>query len=275
MRWITLLLALMGTPALASPPGMPDTDAVATVALLPGWRAADGTHMAALKIDLAPGWKTYWRAPGETGLAPRFDWSGSSNITAVTALWPRPHLLEAAGLQTIGFKDRLVLPLELTPVDPSAPVVLQGSLSFGVCRDVCVPVDVDVAATLQAVSAPPDPAIVIARADRPLTAREAGVAQVVCRIAPGENERLQLEATIALPDTNPPRRVAVVETGSPGLWASDAHMTQSGDVAQITAVLGPTRKGGGTPWIDRDALRITLIGDHDAVDIRGCPPPQE
>ena len=35
--------------------------------ILPGWRHADGAHLAGLRLTLDPGWKTYWRAPGDAG----------------------------------------------------------------------------------------------------------------------------------------------------------------------------------------------------------------
>ncbi len=67
-------------------------DAVRSVDLLAGWREPDGSRIAAIAIDLAPGWYTYWRIPGEAGIAPRFDWSRSRNLASVAAEWPRPGL---------------------------------------------------------------------------------------------------------------------------------------------------------------------------------------
>ena len=63
-------------------------DEVVSASVLTGWRMENGHHMAALRITLAPGWKTYWRAPGEAGIPPRFDWTGSDNLSAVTVHWP-------------------------------------------------------------------------------------------------------------------------------------------------------------------------------------------
>ena len=56
---------------------------VVQLQLLKGWRAENGTHISGLKITLSPGWKTYWKQPGETGLVPHFDWTGSKNVSAV------------------------------------------------------------------------------------------------------------------------------------------------------------------------------------------------
>jgi hypothetical protein len=275
MRLIPVLAALAALvpgawSAAAAPPG----GEPATVSLLPGWRQDDGSHMAALRVDLAPGWKTYWRAPGESGLAPRFDWGGSVNAAAVTPLWPRPRLFESDGVRTIGFSGGLVLPLRVTLADPAAPTVLSGLVSIGICREVCVPVEVTLGTVLPAAASPPDPAILAALADRPLTGAEAGVTGAWCRFEPAGAGGLTLRADIALPRDAPPRRAAAVEAGDAALWVSDARVHDIGGGAiAVTAGLGLPPATGGAPWIDRDALRITLIGDSDAVEIRGCAPP--
>ena len=55
--------------------------------------------MAAVEIRLAPGWHTYWRVPGEAGIPPRFDWSGSQNLAAVAYEWPRPEIIVSYGIE--------------------------------------------------------------------------------------------------------------------------------------------------------------------------------
>ncbi|HBH00006.1 MAG TPA: hypothetical protein DDY29_15220 [Rhodobacteraceae bacterium] len=272
MRLLFLLLFALALPLSAPASPTVGEASLARISLLPGWRQADGRHMAALRIALAPGWKTYWRAPGEIGLPPRFDWTGSTNVAAVAPLWPRPQLFETAGVQTIGYGDVLTLPLAVSLNDPAAPAALQGHLSIGICHEVCVPVDVTVAGVLPAASARPAPAIAAALADRPLSAAEAGVSRVVCRLTVAPDGRMSLIAEIALPAARPPRRVAVVEPGSPMLWASDATLQRHGGTVTVAATLG-AMAGDGTPWIDREALRITLIGPNGAVDIHGCPAP--
>src|SRR6056297_1500717 len=119
------------------------------VRIADGWRADDGARMVALVFDLAPGWKTYWRAPGELGIAPSFDWSGSENLAAVEPIWPAPQVFEAAGALYPGYADRLVLPLRVVARDPALPVHLSVSMFFGVCEDVCMPAEADVAADLR------------------------------------------------------------------------------------------------------------------------------
>ena len=56
--------------------------------ILQGWVLPDGNRMAAIRMTVEPGWKTYWRAPGDMGIPHSFDWSGSRNLSAVAVEWP-------------------------------------------------------------------------------------------------------------------------------------------------------------------------------------------
>ena len=61
------------------------------------------------------GWKTYWRMPGDAGIPPQFDWSGSQNVKSVEVLWPAPQRFIDSGGETVGYKDRVVFPLRIVP----------------------------------------------------------------------------------------------------------------------------------------------------------------
>ncbi|MGB3147735.1 MAG: protein-disulfide reductase DsbD domain-containing protein, partial [Paracoccaceae bacterium] len=68
-----------------------------------GWQTPQGTYMTALQLTMAPGWKTYWRAPGDAGIPPEFTWKGSDNIGAVAFHWPRPEVVVVGGYRTIAY----------------------------------------------------------------------------------------------------------------------------------------------------------------------------
>jgi DsbC/DsbD-like thiol-disulfide interchange protein len=105
--------------------------------LLTGWRTSDGTHIAALRLNLAEGWKTYWRVPGNAGIPPQLDWSGSQNVASVQTHWPQPAVFEQNGMYSIGYHDELVLPIEFTPIRadlPMAPVDTRGLAWCGCTR---------------------------------------------------------------------------------------------------------------------------------------------
>jgi DsbC/DsbD-like thiol-disulfide interchange protein len=99
-----------------------------------------GTRLAGLEIAMQDGWKTYWRMPGDAGVPPTFDWSGSTNAARIAVLYPAPTRMPEAGGQVIGYKGAVVFPIEVTPQDPGKPVALKLALELGICREICVPV---------------------------------------------------------------------------------------------------------------------------------------
>lgn len=107
-----------------------------------GQKNAGGQVVAGVEITLEPGWKTYWRVPGEAGgVPPEFDWSKSNNVAEAKVTFPAPKRLSDSVGDTIGYKERVVFPVEVTPADPSKPVELALEFAFGVCREICVPAD--------------------------------------------------------------------------------------------------------------------------------------
>src|SRR6478735_12541837 len=64
-------------------------DGHSAVRLLAGSRSG-AVLLGGIAFQLQPGWKTYWRTAGDSGVPPRFDFSKSDNIEAVTILWPAP-----------------------------------------------------------------------------------------------------------------------------------------------------------------------------------------
>jgi DsbC/DsbD-like thiol-disulfide interchange protein len=220
-----------------------------------------------VEIRLAPGWHTYWRVPGEGGVPPRFDWSGSRNLAGIAYEWPRPRVFESFGLAMVGYRDLLVLPVVLTPDRPGDDIDASLDLTFGVCEEICVPAEARLSAHLPATG----PAsgrldIMTALADRPLTAAEAGVAAVGCRLAPAHGG---LELTTEVTFAEPPGAVpfAVLESTSPGLWIGPAEATVKGRTVLARAA---AEGAGGGAVLDRSALRLTLLDGSRAVDIRGC-----
>lgn len=271
MRRPSLALALLAAvlPAAAraeAPPPMPPQSPAEVVRLevLPGWRAGDGRHVAGLRLTLAPGWKTYWRAPGAAGLAPAFDFGGSDGVASAEVGWPVPEVFHQAGLRSVGYHGQVTLPVELALAPGTGEARLAGAVEVGVCREVCVPVRLPFAASLP-VHGDRDPAIVAALVDRPMTAEEAG-ARATCTVAP-RGDGLALAVRVAMPPIGPAEAV-VIEAADPALWVSEAAAAREGGTLVATAeVLAP---GGGPVALDRSSLRITVLGDGAAVDIRGC-----
>jgi DsbC/DsbD-like thiol-disulfide interchange protein len=118
-----------------------DGDARASVRLVAGSRASDATLRAGIEIKLAPGWKTYWRYPGDSGVPPRFDFADSQNVKTVTIDWPAPHRFSDESGITIGYKEDVIFPLHVVPQDTSKPVRLRLKADYAVCEKICIPAE--------------------------------------------------------------------------------------------------------------------------------------
>src|SRR6516165_86376 len=92
-----------------------DGDAQSAVRLIAGSATSgrDAPVRAGIEIRLAPGWKTYWRYPGDSGVPPRFDFAGSTNVKSVDVAWPAPHRFSDESGITIGYKDGVIFPLSI------------------------------------------------------------------------------------------------------------------------------------------------------------------
>ena len=97
---------------------------------------------AGIEIKLDPGWKTYWRQPGDSGVPPTLDFSGSQNVNSVKVLWPAPERLpDEAGGNSIGYVGRVVLPLQVSPKNAAEPSTVHLKLNYAICGNLCVPAE--------------------------------------------------------------------------------------------------------------------------------------
>jgi len=120
------------------------SDVHSAVRLLAGSRSG-AVLLGGIAFQLQPGWKTYWRTPGDSGVPPRFDFSKSDNVEAVTVMWPAPLKFDdGAGGHSIGYHGQIVLPLRIVPKAPDKPVTLRAEINYAVCEKLCVPVEANV-----------------------------------------------------------------------------------------------------------------------------------
>lgn len=261
---LTMTAALF---ALGSPTSAQELDDLIDITVMNGWRTEQGSTMAALHITLNDGWKTYWRMPGDTGIPPEFSWQGSENLRAVQVHWPRPTVFRDGGVETIGYKGEFVLPVEFFPKDAAAPMFVSGAASVGVCREVCVPVEARFDADLDPDSKGlTDGSAPIRAALAALPDRLSGRDTVTCALDPIA-DGLRLTARIAVPDQGGQERV-VFETGRPDIWVSTMNSHRDGVVLVASADLVPPE---ARPFsFDRSDLRVTVLGEGRAVEMRGC-----
>jgi DsbC/DsbD-like thiol-disulfide interchange protein len=260
---LSLLLPLaftLGLPlvadAQAKSPGIVSTE------FLSGWQNSDGMRMTAMKLVLEDGWKTYWRAPGDAGLPPRFDWTGSRNVASVVVHWPRPQLFETFGMRTVGYSGQMILPIEIKPINPDLPVWINGEVSFGVCRDICVPVFFDIDQILDTLGAP-DTSIAAALLARPDP--RPGVAR--CSIEP-VLDGIRITAEITMPQLGTDE-VALFELARQLVWVSESKNRREGATLISSAEIVPY--DSRPIAIDRSEVVITVVSGKQAVEIIGCP----
>lgn len=203
----------------------------------------DGRHLAGVYVELDSLWKTYWRMPGDAGIAPQFDWSDSQNLAAIELSYPLPRRYRDAAGETVGYKDRVVFPILVIPQDAANPVRLRLDLFFAVCDVICIPAKAAAAIDLALASADPAAAALIAewreRIPRPVAA---GAEQPV------------LQA------------IAATEAGRPVLLLELAQRFD--DIFVESATTAYFRK----PEFSQDGSRARLLIDglKDAVALKGA-----
>jgi DsbC/DsbD-like thiol-disulfide interchange protein len=134
-------------------------DGHSAVRLLAGSRSGP-VLLGGVAFQLQPGWKTYWRTPGDSGVPPRFDFSKSENIEAVTILWPAPTKFDdGAGGHSMGYHNQIVLPLRIVAKNADKPVTLRAYISYAVCDKLCIPVEANAELAFASVASTEDSAL--------------------------------------------------------------------------------------------------------------------
>jgi DsbC/DsbD-like thiol-disulfide interchange protein len=132
------------------------------VRLLAGSRSG-AVLLGGIGFQLQPGWKTYWRTPGDSGVPPRFDFSKSENVEAVTVLWPAPSKFDdGASGHSLGYHNQFVLPLRIVAKNTEKPVMLRADINYAVCEKLCIPVEASVELPFTSAASTEDSALLAA-----------------------------------------------------------------------------------------------------------------
>jgi DsbC/DsbD-like thiol-disulfide interchange protein len=264
-----LLAAPIVSPAHAADASAWDGEARAAVRLIAGSPAGDPTgavRRAGLEIRLGPGWKTYWRYPGDSGVPPRFDFARSDNIDSVALSWPAPHGFSDEGGKSIGYKGGVIFPLRIVPKDPARPVVLRVDVDYAVCEKLCVPATAKVELALDATVSPHDGALAAseARVPRPVAIGQAGplVIRSVTRAPGGKSDRIVVE--IAAPET---ATVELFAEGPTPDWA--LPIPEPSGASPTGSRLYAFEIDGVPPGASADGatLRLTAVSAAAAIEV--------
>ena len=247
-----LLLALSGPTAFAADAFSTDwtPTAKSQARLISG-----GGDLAGFQIDLAPGAITYWRDPGDAGLPPTLDFSGSDNVASVGPEFPAPkRIKEADGGEAFGYDGSVVFPLRVKPRDPTKPATLKLTADFAVCEKVCLPAKAHLELTLP--SAPRSPLA---------GAIEAALATVPRAVPPENFGAIQALGAdswrlCSAHEDGPPRDLFV--EAPEGWWMKVAPADADGGRDCFTLTIGGKPKDAALPV----ALRLTLTGGAGALE---------
>ena len=116
-----------------------------------------GMVVLGLQFRMQPGWKIYWRSPGDAGFPPRADWTASENLAEARLAWPAPSRFSILGFETYGYGDEVVLPITARLDRPGQPLRLRGKVDYLTCKEICVPYSAKLTLDLPGGQATPSP----------------------------------------------------------------------------------------------------------------------
>jgi DsbC/DsbD-like thiol-disulfide interchange protein len=116
------------------------TDGATIRLITTGLADRDGVLRGALEVDLEPGWKTYWRDPGASGVPPQITVVGSLNVEDARLDYPAPQWHEDSYGAWAGYDAPVRFPVIFTIGAPDRYALIKASVFLGVCQDVCIPV---------------------------------------------------------------------------------------------------------------------------------------
>lgn len=108
----------------------------------------DGVIRAILDVDLLPGWKTYWRDPGEAGIPPQLDFTKSKNIEASELKFPAPERIDDGYSIWAGYTYPVAFPIILDQREAGTQSVIDASVFMGICEKICIPVQAEFSVTV-------------------------------------------------------------------------------------------------------------------------------
>ncbi|MCH1535487.1 MAG: hypothetical protein L7S60_02155 [Amylibacter sp.] len=262
MILLVLLFNIAGSSVFSQSPiiGLKSVD------IIRGWRQSDDIHIAAINIKLEDGWKTYWRVPGIGGIAPILNWDKSKNIKNISQIWPTPNIYNEYGLQTIGYKDELLLPLQIQPIDKKQPIHLSVTIDFGICSDVCVPIQTTVEKRLPERTSIGKKNILDTLEKAILSGKKSPFKIVKCNIVPikdGFEVNAFFEGLASFDkDTLGVVEYPVKQNG----WINQKASLVSGNQLNVHA----TVYNKSIHFIDRSDLTLTIFTKNKAFEFDGC-----
>ncbi|MES1989737.1 MAG: protein-disulfide reductase DsbD domain-containing protein [Pseudomonadota bacterium] len=254
------LAALFALLAFASPLGAaeaPESGAGEKVTLISGNTMSAEPVFVGVRMTMLEGWHTYWRVPGDSGLAPTFDWSASKNVASVELLWPAPERFDAEGDTTFGYRDEVIWPVQVRALDPAQPLVLDLKMTYGVCKNICVPNEAHLPLTLLPQTAGIDETAAVA------------IHKFLARVPHAPEPPVAVTAKLTDDElrvilSNVSEVPVLIPEGPRGVWFGEPEMSQQGKnvIYKMPVEIGKGRKLQGS------GIVLTFSGPDTAIEAK-------
>lgn len=250
-------------------------DTYSSVRLIAGSRSGN-VLLGGISFQLQPGWKTYWRTPGDSGVPPRIDFSKSDNIDSVKILWPVPMKFpDGAGGISFGYSNQVLLPLRIIAKSPDKPVTLRATISYAVCEKLCIPVEANAELGFVSVASTEDSAIAAALETVPKPAKVGDTTPVSIREIRRDGKLVLVD--VALDEksaTHKDREVQLFAEGPTPDWALPVPklIRREADGLLRFAFELDGLPPGATP--EGAILRLTVAGPSGAYEVNAPLPPK-
>ena len=241
-------------------------------------KPAEGEVLLGLQFQLEPGWKIYWRSPGDAGFPPSIDWSASSNLAEASIEWPVPHRFSLFGLETFGYENEVVLPIVARLRENGRELTLNAKVDYLICSDICIPYSENVALDLPSGGPKPTSDLAIIdyyRAQVPLPIMDSDINLLAAHLqGPLQAPELLVRVASSVPFVSPDLLVE----GPPDIYFGKPEIAISGDGAETTfrVPVGVSESGGvvegkrlvltitdGTRGAE--AIQVARFQDPDAI----------
>lgn len=239
---------LMATslPAAASSSPWADSEGGRVRLVTTGTADASGRLSGALHIELKPGWKTYWRDPGASGVPPQIDITKAPGITKAELSYPAPGRHDDGYGSWAGYDRTVALPVTFTVANPKENTVIEAGVFLGICQTICIPVQAQlkVDPSSDASNAEDAELVKSALASLPQKATDIFGAKTL----PGEKDKLIVEATAP----GDAKSVDLFVAGERGyLLGAPTRAEKDGKIVFSIPILGRPDKaaqGSGLPY---------------------------
>ncbi len=193
--FLALILLIVPTQTFALSGDWKEDETVA-VRLISGVSAVGNEAVVplGLEIKLKNGWHTYWRTPGPAGLPLQMDWSRSqteaNNLGTATFQYPAPRRYSFYGLETIGYREHVVFPIEAVPAKAGKALNAEASVDFLICSSICVPKHFDLGLVVPEGTAEPSPESTLLQKTREQLPTEPEDAGILLKAVSSDGESL-------------------------------------------------------------------------------------